>query len=359
MDLDQSKDAAEIYVTTLSGKIVDLIPPIVCDERAEEIRPRLAEALSISIGQVVIWCGETELLDGQPVRNFKSAAPNIVLTVQILPCQLRPSEYIDQIDKESTGFVEVAKIQYPRWHPLTFPEGTSHDDRYCYADKIGIPGPLDERVVFPEPRGININMMPFVLGDIQSLPEAYQHYWPLIEHCSIPSREMQHVCYLTIQEGVVPAGESQRRSGVHIESPGALKMGGEHNISRYNWGCGTIIRDESEVEGGIYMASTVPKSCRIWNMRIREPAKAVDQYGGLEHMRDILGEGEFMEPCKMYWLTDATPHESVPLEQETYRQFFRVVTSELSMWYREHSTANDKVTIDEAKTSIVLGSKFD
>merc|ERR1712038_1571969 len=144
----------------------------------------------------------------------------------------------------------------------------------------------------------------------------------------------------------------------HIESPGTLKLGGQHEDGRYNWGCGAIIDDWSDVKGGIYMASSVPKSCRIWNLTIKEPGQAVNSLGGLEHMRDILPEGAIMEANKIYWLTDATPHESLPLETEAYRQFFRLVTSSLSVWYPEHSTANEKVKVDQSVTVVVSGSKF-
>merc|ERR1712062_731996 len=113
------------------------------------------------------------------------------------------------------------------------------------------------RACFPQPQGININMMPFVMGQKDSIPEKYQHYWPLIEQCAIPRSEQGKVCYLTIQESQVPAGQPQRRGGVHIESPGTFRQPGEYQSYRRNWGCGAIIMDETEVEGGIYMASNV------------------------------------------------------------------------------------------------------
>jgi len=66
-----------------------------------------------------------------------------------------------------------------------------------------------------------------------------------------------------------------------------------------------------------------------------------------------------MAPNEMYWLTDRTPHESLPLKTDTYRQFFRLVTSQLSAWFAEHSTANRSGTEpDPAITKIIRGSKF-
>lgn len=32
-----------------------------------------------------------------------------------------------------------------------------------------------------------------------------------------------------------------------------------------------------------------------------------------------------MKKNKLYWITDRTPHESLPMESQTYRQFFRLV----------------------------------
>merc|ERR1719510_2465024 len=67
-----------------------------------------------------------------------------------------------------------------------------------------------------------------------------------------------------------------------------------------------------------------------------------------------------MHPNTMYWLTDKTPHETLPVKEDTYRQFFRVVTSSLSAWFPEHSTANRLgVKPDESITKIIEGSKFD
>merc|ERR1712039_88135 len=66
-----------------------------------------------------------------------------------------------------------------------------------------------------------------------------------------------------------------------------------------------------------------------------------------------------MRENTIYWLTDRTLHESLPVKQETYRQFFRLVTSSLSVWFPEHSTANRLGTVPDAQvTTIVEESKF-
>ena len=68
------------------------------------------------------------------------------------------------------------------------------------------------------------------MGDIESIPDEYQHYWPLISECPLPdnsswSRRMRvpseigKVGYLTIHEGFVAEGIAQRRSGIHVDMP--------------------------------------------------------------------------------------------------------------------------------------------
>ena len=68
-----------------------------------------------------------------------------------------------------------------------------------------------------------------------------------------------------------------------------------------------------------------------------------------------------------------TPHESLPLKKGAFRQFFRLVTSQVvinslfiyllgskvSLWYADHSTPNPLgVLPDPDVTRIVTGDKF-
>ena len=95
---------------------------------------------------------------------------------------------------------------------------------------------------FPDPSDININMMPFIVGDTFEackLPENIRPYWPMIESClkpeinrvwchiwptrKIPS-EVGKVNYLTIQESWVEEASTQRRPGLHVDMPGVVKF---------------------------------------------------------------------------------------------------------------------------------------
>ena len=61
---------------------------------------------------------------------------------------------------------------------------------------------------------------------------------------------------------------------------------------------------------------------------------------------------------EMVWMTDSTPHESLPLKKGTYRQYFRLVTSQVSVWYADHSTPNPLGITPPHHVTIVHGNKF-
>lgn len=187
------------------------------------------------------------------------------------------------------------------------------------------------RAAFPSPTGIVVNMMPIVTGDARSLPEHLHGYLPLIESTGL---ERGKVSYLTIHESVVAPGETQRRPGVHTDGTALYCWGGGP------WGGGGPIYDPPPPKPkpapkptkGIYMASSDGR-CRAWN----EMRYDVDAHGSV---LGALGEGEMMEPGALYWMTDRTPHESLPSLERHHRQFFRLVADEIGVWWAQHSTAN-------------------
>ncbi len=110
--------------------------------------------------------------------------------------------------------------------------------------------------------------------------------------------------------------------------------------------------------GGIYMASSVADSTRVWNVKVDKPQEVVGTLGDLEHLRGRLGEGATLKAGELCWMTDATPHESLPLPKGTYRQYFRLVTSDVNVWYSKHSTPNPLGIKPGKMVKIVDGDKF-
>eukprot|EP00927_Polykrikos_kofoidii_P057546 TRINITY_DN51692_c0_g1_i1.p1 TRINITY_DN51692_c0_g1~~TRINITY_DN51692_c0_g1_i1.p1 ORF type:complete len:387 (+),score=29.10 TRINITY_DN51692_c0_g1_i1:50-1210(+) len=357
-----------VIFTSLGGDEIQFEQPAQAFDCVTDVRQSIALKLDVHVSEVKLYYGSVELMDGllmhQALRGASGVA-TVAVVKQKQPCQAHPDAYQAHIKRDVIAFLEVDRIRFDFGHPLDYVEEEVQGGWSLFGGRtppklIAVPRVIHTtpHMEFPLAAGININMMPFIMGEPNSVPHAYRQYWPLIEACNLTGSEKLKVGYLTIQESLLLVGESQRRGGLHIDSPGAqLSQGGNYEANRVDWGCGIVRGDFSEVRGGIYMASTVPNSCRVWNVQVADPV--VGELGDMEHLRDALGEGTMMEANKLYWLTDSTPHESLPLSKETYRQYFRLVTSSLTAWYPEHSTANPLgVVPDSEVTRIVHGNKF-
>lgn len=197
-------------------------------------------------------------------------------------------------------------------------------------------------VKFPMPGGHRVNMMPVIPSrpDLNPLPQ----YQDMIERCS----QDGEVWYLTVDESLVLPGESQRRAGVHVEAPGKSSFGGGPHFGGGsddtvdlswggggNWGGGSP-QPDPDTKGfvdGIYMASTVSGSCRAWNVEVTDR----DHHGVCERPE---GAGHLMGAGELWWMTDKCPHEALPVRAATYRQFFRLVSPKVSVWFARHNTPN-------------------
>ena len=259
---------------------------------------------------------------------------------------------------------------------------------------------------FPKPANRNANMMPFLLGDKTSLPEHLRVYWPMIQQCTatLPggrraSKEhgalSKRVGYLTVQESVVPAGASQRRPGLHTEGFTRLPYESAACLCApywHGWGFGHSMGG-GEYTGGIFMASNVDDSCHVYNCLV--PPELVGRGGDIEHLRETLqkhlpapprprkrcepahaapsgrtdpkgapvGDAHMedfsnvkpvdgpisLQANELFWMTDRTPHASVPLAEGTHRQFFRLVAGKVDAWFAAHSTPNPLGTLPDAQ----------
>ncbi len=67
-----------------------------------------------------------------------------------------------------------------------------------------------------------------------------------------------------------------------------------------------------------------------------------------------MPEGEVVQKDCLYWYTDRTPYEWLLLKERTEIQYFRLVTSEVSIWCQDHWTVNPLgVAPNPDKTKIV------
>ena len=119
--------------------------------------------------------------------------------------------------------------------------------------------------------------------------------------------------------------------------------------------------DEIPIDG-IYMASNVDASCRVYPSLLVHPEEITDSHGGCDSIRDHLGEGILFEKNKLYWITDRTPHETLPIRappprerglenKSVCRQFIRIVVGRISVWHSKHNTPNPQGVLPDAPIS--------
>jgi len=229
-------------------------------------------------------------------------------------------------------------------------------------------------------------MMPFIMGDPSTIPVELHGYLPLVDACD--SITPGKVAYLTVTEGHVQGGDTQRRGGIHTEG-GFRLFGGGWGGGRFGGGVGngfgggsdgksSVLEELKELrkvgrEGlsyeqsqrleylesihkmatprtdGVYMAST-DGACRVWDSTTYD----VDALGALNGSPQGLVEK--MDPSRLYWLTDRTPHEALPSRFSGNRQFFRLVSNKVDGWWEDHNTANPLGILPDC--AILRGSKF-
>ncbi len=175
---------------------------------------------------------------------------------------------------------------------------------------------------FPKPQQLNINMFPFKLFDLMTLPsECYTHtdIINIIKMCrSHVMYDPDMNAYLTIHAMVQQSRIRIARPSIQCKHNRWVKR--DINNIEYRclaWGLGSW----TDIPvGGIYMATTVPNSIKIWASTIEYPEDA-----SLEFARDDLGEWHIMESDRLYWMTDRTPHEII-----ADCQIFQLVIGDIS-----------------------------
>jgi len=225
---------------------------------------------------------------------------------------------------------------------------------FTSCGRIDFPPLLDNNVHH------NINMMPFIMGKKESLPENLRRWYSCIQRCPIGPEENGKVCYLTVHESFVQAQTSQRREGLHIEAPGVPGLSSSSFVPgrEHHWGGGHF-NSPDVYKGGIYFASSVANTSVVYNALVDKTIPGiVDSHGNCEHLRKFIGPGTMLDAGQLVWMTDRTPHEAIPQERDGYRQFFRVVTSQISFWFAQHSTPNPNVALPDHVT-VVHENKFD
>ena len=184
-----------------------------------------------------------------------------------------------------------------------------------YATKIG-------NIKFPEFSGIRCLMMPYIQGEIDSVPEEYNTYKDIIQTVFVRKGD---IGFLTIDESVIPETGIQRGArskfgrALHTEAGlhnGRLGWGGS-----LGWGDRRLVSLDPGTE--FLIANNIDKSCAVWDAIHPDTSldgdigDCADQYPYEDAI--ILDAGE------VYKIGVLTPHEGLPVSGYDKRQFLRIV----------------------------------
>jgi len=308
-----------------------------------------------------------------------SGIPRLPEFIQV--SQQIPKDY-QELERQYLGGLPAAtleeNVEFPKPLKVTIDENCS-SNKASFFQKDSIDSKLGH---------LYVNMLPFNLKDKKTLPDEVSQYWDIIKKCikrlQFGKKGDQEIAYLTVDERPAIAGSSQRRGGVHCESPSILpiiesidnnscnndylntsskfaikeKNGMYLPGAEHHWGRGHIFRHDCIV-GGIFMCSNVDKSTAVWNHYINDTkGEVIGPHGDLEHVRSQLGQpSKLLSKGELVWMTDKTPHESSPVAFDCNRQYFRLVCGKVSAWFTSHSTANPRFNVPP-NVRIVNGSKF-
>jgi hypothetical protein len=182
-----------------------------------------------------------------------------------------------------------------------------------------------ESINFPEYAGVRCLMMPYIQGELMSVPEEYHRYSGIIESTYLKKGD---IGFLTIDESPVIAGTPHRgarakygralhtEAGIRPES-GILCWGGG------GWGKGVNVHLDRNVK--ILLANNLDNSCAVWDTEHLDTSNDGDigDRGGSYPYESA----RFMKVGEVFEIGILTPHESLPATKNFERQFLRIISS--------------------------------
>ena len=229
-------------------------------------------------------------------------------------------------------------------------------------------------IVFPQPKDINIDMMPFYMSNCfehTKLPEYLRSYWHYIimplyrSYNSSVHEEDGIVCYLTIKEMKTFSETRNILSPISVlgskcrikNVDGPIYKGNGSSFARFY----RVASDHERymkidrIRGGIYIGFNKENSVQVWDAKIKcdkskNYKEIVDSDGKLDHVKPYIGQSTVLKGSTAYWITDRTPLECLPFHiNQSYLQCFQLVTHQVSFWFEEFSTKNPIGVMPDSK----------
>lgn len=177
---------------------------------------------------------------------------------------------------------------------------------------------------FPKFSGLRCLMMPYIQGEPDSAPDEYRGYATILQTLCINRGD---IGFLTIDESVAKKGTPHR--GERAETNRALhtEAGRDpHKVYQWGgggWGSSHHVTLDADVE--ILLANNIDDSCAVWDAHHEETS--LDGDIGYAANQYPLSDATLMKAGEVFKIGILTPHESLPLNRTTERQFLRIVSS--------------------------------
>lgn len=168
-----------------------------------------------------------------------------------------------------------------------------------------------------------IYMVPVEIGTPCKLPDKFKAWESVVDQVLQFSPAQSGTAFVTIDERIIPQGETHRRPGAHVDGNYFKGLG---------WGGGAWQRNDHT--GGVFLLSS-DKGAVAWEGEIDDeptpwinegsPDSASDG-GDCEHMKPALASlrETALEPNTLYWMNSGGIHESIPVAHETRRSLLRI-----------------------------------
>jgi hypothetical protein len=178
-------------------------------------------------------------------------------------------------------------------------------------------------VSLPQFTGTRVMMMPILIGDLSSVPSQLDHYGSTLQQLFGLSDPKHYgkVGYITIDEKVVQAGSTHRRSGLHVD--------GVFNGSCGGWGGGG--GSWGSKGNGMITVSSVA-GCKAYQQELEGE---FGKDGEADSFKSQLKEecATIFKPYVAYWVDGLCVHESLSMPENTARQFVRLSMPSKGPWF--------------------------
>lgn len=171
---------------------------------------------------------------------------------------------------------------------------------------------------FPLFTGTRLMMMPVVIGmaDQEAAPQ-YRDFLAEM-YGMVESRLLGQIGYLTIDEQRIKKGETLSRPGAHVD--------GIYKGDAAGWGGGGVWGGGGN---GMMLVSSTPH-CRMYPGLI---GGWPGDEGGCEHLIDEDTPYVDVVPNRVYWCDPLCVHASLPVAEDTMRQFVRLSLPSDAPWF--------------------------